>query len=239
MSNIELLSLVSSIASLILAIGAIWLSFVFYKMSDEASKATTQAASDIDSSVQKLEKLFDKLYSDTFSMMKDTVSDMRKHIWNGDENSGDIGDVNKNTILEEADRRAEEKLQDIKSDFEEQLNKILHEQKVADGKVSNMSEDLKELLENVIQTSSVVESEAREETVRSHINKELRILLRRKRNITAAEVVDQLRSFIPIGKIVMELKEMKEEGILFFEGEEVLPSTKIRFLSKAEKLLRE
>ena len=82
MTAIELISLIASIASLILAIGAIWLSIVFFRMSNEASKATTEAAKGIDASVQRLEKLFDKLYSDTFSMMKDTVTDMRKHIWN-------------------------------------------------------------------------------------------------------------------------------------------------------------
>lgn len=241
MSNIELLALVASIASLILAIGAIWLSMVFYNMSDTASKATTKAASDIDASVQKLEKLFDKLYSDTFSMMKDTVSDMRKHIWSGDENSEDasVGESNKNIILEEADRRAEEKLQNIQLDFEKQLNRILHEQKVADGKVSDMSDDLKELLENVIQTSSVVESEAREETVRSHINKELRMLLRRRKTVTAGEVVEKLRNFIPTEKIVTELEEMKSEGLLFSDKEEIMPNTNIRFLSHSEKLLRE
>lgn len=82
MTAIELISLIASIASLILAVGAIWLSIVFFRMSNEASKATTEAAKGIDASVQRLEKLFDKLYSDTFSMMKDTVTDMRRHIWN-------------------------------------------------------------------------------------------------------------------------------------------------------------
>ncbi|MDS4025786.1 MAG: hypothetical protein RKO25_02155 [Candidatus Contendobacter sp.] len=78
---VDLISLVSSIASLILAVGAIWLSIVFYRLSSQASQATTEAAKGIDASVQRLEKLFDKLYSDTFSMMRDTVTDMRKHIW--------------------------------------------------------------------------------------------------------------------------------------------------------------
>jgi len=241
MSNIELLALVASIASLILAIGAIWLSIVFFNMSNKASQATTKASEGIDASIQRLENLFDKLYSDTFSMMKDTVTDMRKHIWNGDENSGDgdLDETNKNTILEEADRKAEEKLQDIKSDFEKQLSEILHEQKVADGKVSDMSDDLKELLENVIQTSSVVESEAREETVRSHITKELRMLLRRRKTVTAGEVVKKLRNFIPTKKIVTELEEMKSEGLLFSDSEEIMPDTNIRFLSRSEKLLSE
>ncbi|WP_006786881.1 hypothetical protein [Thiorhodospira sibirica] len=81
MTVMDLVSLIASIASLIVAVGAIWLSIVFYKMSSNASNAKNEAAKGIDASVQRLEKLFDKLYSDTFSMMKDTVSDMRRHIW--------------------------------------------------------------------------------------------------------------------------------------------------------------
>ena len=81
LSAYELFSLAATIASLVLAIGAIWLSIVFYKMSESASKATNEAAKGISASVERLEKLFDKMYSDTFSMMKDTVADMRNHIW--------------------------------------------------------------------------------------------------------------------------------------------------------------
>jgi len=70
----EIISLIASITSVILAVGAIWLSITFYRMSSAASKATEEAAKGISASVERLEKLFDKLYSDTFSMMRDTVS---------------------------------------------------------------------------------------------------------------------------------------------------------------------
>ena len=77
----EVISLIASVASVVLAIVAIWLSITFFKMTSEAAKSTEKAAEGISSSVEKLEKLFDKLYADTFSMMRETVTDMRKHIW--------------------------------------------------------------------------------------------------------------------------------------------------------------
>ena len=43
MTIIEVIGLIASIASLILSVGAIFLSVVFFKMSNEASKATTEA----------------------------------------------------------------------------------------------------------------------------------------------------------------------------------------------------
>jgi len=80
MTGIEIISLVASVASLILATVAIWLSITFYKMSSQASRATEDAAKGISASVERLENIFEKLYSDTFSVMRETVTDMRKHI---------------------------------------------------------------------------------------------------------------------------------------------------------------
>lgn len=237
MSNIELLAFVASISSLILAIGAIWLSIVFFKMSNEASQSTTEAAKGIDASVQRLENLFDKLYSDTFSMMKDTVSDMRKHIWNGDDNNDNVEEDNKNTILEEADKKAEEKIQEIKSAFDKQLNDILHKQKIADGKVSDIGSELEGLLENAIQTSRMVESEAREETVRQHILKELRLLRKQKGTVLASDIVTALEEFIPARRVIQELRRMKEDGTLFIEDKNIRPDTKIRILNINERIM--
>lgn len=75
---IEIISLISGIASLILAIFAIWLSITFYKMSNESSKEIRQSSDNINNNVSKLEKIFDTMYTDTFGMVKDTVDHMRK-----------------------------------------------------------------------------------------------------------------------------------------------------------------
>ena len=238
MSNIELLAFVASISSLILAIGAIWLSIVFFKMSNEASQSTTEAAKGIDASVKRLENLFDKLYSDTFSMMKDTVSDMRKHIWSGDDSNDSIEENSRNTILEEADKKAEEKIQEIKSAFDKQLNDILHKQKIADGKVSDIGSELEGLLENVIQTSRMVESEAREETVRQHILKKLRLLRKQKRTVVASDIVTALEDFIPGRRLLQELKSMQEDGFLFIEDKIIGPDTRIRVLNIDERIIK-
>jgi uncharacterized membrane protein len=235
MSGIEIVGLIASIASLILAVGAIWLSIVFFKMSNEASKATTEAAKGIDASVKRLENLFDKLYSDTFSMMKDTVSDMRKHIWSGEGTGSDNSVENKNDILEEADKKAEEKVQEIKSALDKQLNEILKRQKIADGRVSGIGKELEMLLDNAIQTSRMIESEAREETVRNHILMALRSFSRRKKIVSADELVEALRDNIPTNRIVSELESMREEDLIYYEGDHLMPETRIRLLSIKER----
>jgi hypothetical protein len=230
MTGIGLVSLIASIASLILAVGAIWLSIAFFKMSNEASKATTEAAKGIDSSIQRLENLFDKLYSDTFSMMKDTVTDMRKHIWSGDD-SGENGDVAKNDILEEANRKAEEKVLEIKQAMDKKLDDILAQQRASDGEVVGIRNEMEKLLDSAIQTSRLVESEAREETVRQHIILELRKFKRMKLSLVAEDIVKSLSEHIPGEKIVSEIKSMKKDGLINFESELLLPISKISLLT--------
>jgi len=235
MSGVELVGLIASIASLILAVGAIWLSVVFFKMSNEASKATTEAAKGIDASVQRLENLFDKLYSDTFSMMKDTVTDMRKHIWNGDDNLRENDGSIKTDILEEADKKADEKVAEIKSTMDKQLSEILARQKAADGKVSDIGVEIEKLLDNAIQTSRLVESEAREETVRNHILMELKRFSRNKRIVTAEDLVEMISEHIPPHRVIRELDNMRDEGLVHFEGKGIQPDTKIRLLNIRER----
>lgn len=110
-SVFDVIAFIASIASLILAITAIWLSVVFFRMSDAASKATSEAAKDIAASVDRLENLFDKLYSDTFSMMRDTVTDMRKHIWNNpNANNGEKDEIS-TTVKAEIESRVKAALE--------------------------------------------------------------------------------------------------------------------------------
>lgn len=87
LSGFDTFSIFASITSIVLGIVAIWLSVIFYKMSDKSARESEKSAHSIEASVSKLEVLFDKLYSGTFDMMKDTVTDMRKHVYS---KSGEI-----------------------------------------------------------------------------------------------------------------------------------------------------
>ncbi|USP49153.1 hypothetical protein [Alcaligenes faecalis] len=232
MNAVEIISLISSIVSLVLAIGAIWLSVVFFRMSNEAAKATTEAAKGIDASVKRLENLFDKLYSDTFSMMKDTVSDMRKHIWNG----GDaVEPDSKDKILEEADKKAEEKVEQVKKAMDQKLSDILARQRVSEGNVTEIKSEMERLLESAIQSSRQIDTEAREETLRSHIMLELRRGRRKGKIMTADDLVSSLSDNIPPHRVVSELSRMRDEKIISFEGDRIGPDTRIRFLTIAER----
>lgn len=106
---IEMLSLVTGIASLALAVLAIWLSIKFYQMSNKSSEKINESSNNINNNVQKLEKMFDTMYSDTFGMVKDTVSHMRQQV---DNKSNGI-----DTLTIEVDKRIAEAVSEQLKDY--------------------------------------------------------------------------------------------------------------------------
>lgn len=162
---ITVIGFIATIASLVLAVGAIWLSFVFYRMSNEASKETTKAAKDIQASVERLEKIFDKLYSDTFSMMRDTVTDMRQHIWKKP-HTGSSDDIVNN----------EEKINNLKNSISEEIISLVDEKFKSNGdnetKIKELEDKIKEALDSGIQ-----------KTIRSQVSTETLISRRALRMI--------------------------------------------------------
>jgi len=222
MSAADIISLIASIASLVLAIVAIWLSIVFFKMSSQLSESTKEAAKGIGASVERLEKLFDKLYADTFSMMRDTVSDMRKHIWPDDTGGAD-------KISEEAERKADEKINAIKKEIDKEIMGILRRQKMQDVQLDRVHKEFDTLIERAMLSSRQAESEAREETIREHIMNAIFKLQRADIKITADRLLDVLK--FPPGLVIKELSQMKKDKLINWEN--VLgPDTEIALLKK-------
>lgn len=77
---VDVISIFTGAASLVMAALAIWLSITFYKMSDISAKDMKDSTNKINSNVEKLEKMFDTMYADTFSMVKETVTHMREQV---------------------------------------------------------------------------------------------------------------------------------------------------------------
>nr|WP_321352917.1 hypothetical protein [uncultured Methanoregula sp.] len=218
-SLITIIGLIASIASLVLAIIAIWLSIVFFKMSSELATNTTEASKNISSSVERLEKLFDKLYSDTFSMMKDTVSDMRKHIWPDDH-------ARETDLTVEIDKNADEKISKFKEEINHELSSLLEKQNVTDANIDSLRNEMGDLINRAISMSRNAQVEAREETIRGHILQ----ILTKKHEVSASEIVDTING--PVSKILRELNRMNEDKLIYIlnrdEKDGIQPGTKIQ-----------
>lgn len=151
----EAASLIASIVSVIIGGFAIWLSVTFYKMANAISEDTKEASKGISASVDRLESLFDRLYSDTFSMMKDTVSDMRKHIWPEKEQD--------DNALAAIEQKADEKVKQLRSEIASELSTMMKQLGRTDTKIEGVEERLTGLIDKAITQSRRLESEAQEE----------------------------------------------------------------------------
>jgi hypothetical protein len=225
MSAIEIASLIASFFSVGIALMAIWLSIVFYRMTTGLSVSVRDAAKDIGASVERLETLFSKLYADTFSMMRDTVTEMQKHVW--PEKSDSV-----EKISVEAEKRADEKVKTLKADVDIEVTRLLAKQSKTDAKVDTIKGELEKIVSRVIDQSRKVETEARAETIRERI---LNILKSTKDiPIRADTIVQGLPKKYPEinpSRVVDEIRKMKVDGIISWEDKTLGPDTEIVFKS--------
>ena len=207
----EVFSITASIVSIILGGFAIWLSIMFYRLSNESSAKIKESADRIGSSVDRLEVLFNKLYADTFSMMRDTVSDMRKHIWRDDTDSA-------TQISEEAEKRADEKIGVIRTQLQQEVSQLVNRQSSTDERVTKLGEEIKSLVSRAITESRKAEVEALEETIRVNILQAFKLVQALESKITVNALNDVLRGKFTKSQISRELFRMAREGIVTWVG---------------------
>src|ERR1051326_2930926 len=225
MTSQEVLSMIASIASLVLAILAIWLSIVFYKMATASSERTTDAARGIAANVDRLEKLFDRLYADTFGIMKDTVSDMRRHICPGQHQAAEV--------RVEAERLADQRISEIRRELVDEVKTLVERQAGSDKRLlNNLTQDFSAVVERAIQQSRNVDVQARKQTLRDKVLTRLREVLERKTSVTAGDfVVDPVIS--PLGglAVIEELERMKAEGLIDYPEQFILRTSVLKISS--------
>jgi hypothetical protein len=159
---VEIAALVASVVSVIVAGLAIWLSVTFYGMSSEQAQKTDSSARDIAGHVSRVEQVFDRMYSDTFSMMRDTVADMRKAVWPSQE-----GDVRPSEELDS-------KLVEVEKDMTARLAEVLERQGEADERLAGIRDQLEDIVQSAISETRRVSSETGEASVRGIITEALR-----------------------------------------------------------------
>jgi hypothetical protein len=73
---VDAFNLISAVVSSVLAVVALYLAIVFFRMSSSEAERSQRSADEISASVKRLEALFSSLYADTFSMMRETVANI-------------------------------------------------------------------------------------------------------------------------------------------------------------------
>ncbi|MGH9421135.1 MAG: hypothetical protein ACRD3J_14255 [Thermoanaerobaculia bacterium] len=223
LDSVGMVSFSASLASLVLAIIAIWLSIVFYRMSTVSAEQTKDAAKGIAANVERLEKLFDRLYSDTFAMVKDTVTDMRRHVWPEEKR------LIPETQIEE---RANEKVAQLRGEVTAEIKKILDRQAGTDQRVKSLAGELSGVVERAITESRRVDAEAREETLRDQVLKLLTTATAATVEIRADKFVESIATPLEPLAVIEELERMQRDGLVEFNPP-LRASSKIRISKKS------
>ncbi|EKL5296837.1 hypothetical protein QPI28_004462 [Vibrio parahaemolyticus] len=203
-SWLEIFSIVSSLVSLIIGGFAIWLSVQFYKMSVKSSEKLERSSSDISSATQRLETLFDKLYSDTFSMVKDTMNDMRQHVWNSD------------SVKDKEDDR----LKTLKEELTKEFNSELAT-KLKGSNINDIELKVEELVARAIKKSVAFGNTQESERIIAAI----RTLASTKRRITLNGLCDLLNEAEE--SLVGHLFDLKHNGVIDWKGDGLGETTPI------------
>ncbi|MEQ4923449.1 hypothetical protein [Proteus hauseri] len=208
--SFELLSFILSIVSLIVSGGAVWLSFKFYQMSDNASKEAKRSSDQIKSSTEKLEGLFSRLYTDTFTMMKDTVTDMRQHIYHNSGNGESLEDK-LNEMKESINR-------EVKMTFEETIDEINEN----DSKINTIEKKLEEIINQ--QINVVIEERY------NQIADEILRILNESQYYMVFEIDSLLSQKVKVdmSEIITTLEKMRELNLINTDDKEINPFTQIK-----------
>jgi len=228
MNALEIVSLIASIVSVTIGAFAIWLSVKFYQMSNKMADETKDASRMINSSVNRLEVLFDRLYSDTFSIMKDTVSDMRKHIWPNK-------NIEEDSTLKEIEEKSDEKIATLKKDLTADIKSIIDKIGKTDNKVQNLQGYMEEIVDKAIKQSRKVEMETMEEFDMSFVLNTILQFLRARQETSIRRIFAHpaIRKRCSIPKLSEALEILQRENMIEASGPLDYPDTIIKRMPNA------
>lgn len=225
----EVIGIVAGCVSIALAGFAVWQATVFFRWSNTAQRETVQAAKGIEASVKKLEDVFNRLYADTFGIMRDTVSDMREHMWPaaamGEDKARDAG-------LEEIDKRTAENIEELRKEVHEQVGQVAMRVGATSEQVADLEGQLGNVVDQALEASRQAQAEAVRQTLTEAIQAEIALAKRqRKRSVEADDLVAALRDRFDFDEILSAFAELRDKGALSFDGSvyDLGPATMITF----------
>ncbi len=228
-SSLETVSIIASIVSVILGFVAIWLSVTFYRLSNKITEDTKEAAKGISASVDRLESLFDRLYSDTFSMMRETVSDMRKHIWPEKDTTDEA--------ISKIEAQADKKIETMKNQLTSELSSVIHQLGKTDRKISQVESSVSDIIEKAIHQTRKVEMETQEKISMADVLNGVLRYIRGDEKIPVRRILTHplLRNRFPRALIEEALHILVKDSMIEIKGSLDQPDSTIRMLTNEER----
>ncbi len=211
------ISLIASIVAIALAVFAIWQASTFYRWSNEASQRIKQSGDEVGESVGKLEVIFNRFYSDTFGMWRDTVTDMRKHIWAGPPGpaAASISEA-----VKEIEKRADENVERVREEVMAEVRGLAETLGASTKQVSELEDSFRTVLDRAIRGSRAAEEQAIHEVIRSRLEKVVASYRHRGRTqVEADDLLGPLFLEFEPQEVFDSLAAMKEDGLVDWQGD--------------------
>jgi hypothetical protein len=203
----EIASIVAAVVSVAVGIFAIWLSLTFYKMSSRNMENVIEASKGLQANMNRLETMFNRLYPGTLSTPKESVLETPKKPWPETVPQEDF-------IREEIEKRAERKVEELRKALERGRGGVPEKQVIQETRMDSVKEEFKG-------------------SIRERIEKQIVFYQHRGyKGIISEFLMDDIKSDTPqlTGQDVeYELRKMKEDAIIDWEGDKLGPNTHIEF----------
>jgi hypothetical protein len=222
----EITSIVAAVVSIAVGIFAIWLSLTFYKMSSRNMENVIEASKGLQANMNRLETMFNKIYSGTLSTTRESVSEKPKQPWPEATPQEDF-------IREEVERRAERKVEELRKALERGRSGVPEKPVIQETRIDSVKKETSGVADRAIAETKKAETEAIQVSIREKIEKQITFYQHRGyKGIISEFLMDDIISETPqltIPDIEYELRKMKEEAIIDWEGDKLGPNSHIEF----------
>ncbi len=218
-------ALIASVGSVALAIIAIGLSAIFYKMSDSITKSTREAANNIESGVDQMKLFVETLYRDTFSLFKDTHQKMGDQLWSD------------GTIDADVKAQTDKRVDEIKAEVKNEIATTLKDQTL---EMDDRLDKIEEIINNSVDEARTAESKVLSQSIKKHLLEYFNAKINLKGlSRTKYKVMQLIKSTgenteYSFNDILATLFEMDQEGII--ELDKHVPHKKAEVRINIEKV---
>jgi hypothetical protein len=214
---LAIVSLVVGVVSVVLGAFAIWLSAVFYNFANEAQERVRETANRVERAVTAIDGRVQGLHGDTFSLVRDMVTDMQTALWTQQSHHKEES----NSTLAHQD--LEDQISSLRRQLVEDIGRAV-------GRANIDTAALERSVDEGLRRSADAGVTARHEVVRRAIRQQL-ARSGSDGEAEAAAIMTVVAQQFPFGAVVKVMNHMRDTGEIMWDGEELRPGTMLRISS--------
>jgi len=211
MTPSDWVTIVSGVVSTVLGVIAIALSLYFASEAKKDAYRSEAGANEVSAGVKSLEKIFDSLYSGIFSMMNDTVTDLRKHVWHAPQTTA-ITEPARNDDVEQGTSTGADLIL-------EEISAISKKLGIAETKIAQLQIQIQPAIEQGLRGSTPAETNPSAKSVpqvKESVLEYVRFSRQNGLDVTPRDIAMAIKR--PMMEVVSALFELGQDGQVRWSG---------------------